>query len=94
MAETLAELDARLEQLALEQAHAVEHRNWARDAELSLAIDRLKRRRSLLELDDVIEKSEQAMRGKVASVKWAAMVRELKSARAALAELVAEDGHA
>lgn len=49
MAETVAELDARLEQLAREQAFAVEHRNWSRDAELGEQIAKLKARRAELE---------------------------------------------
>lgn len=48
MAETLAELDARIERLAREQAFAVEHRNWARDAELRGEIEKLQRRRERL----------------------------------------------
>jgi hypothetical protein len=45
MGETVAELDARIERLAREQAFAVEHRNWSRDAELAVEIGRLMERR-------------------------------------------------
>lgn len=48
MAETVAEIDARIERLAREQAFAVEHRNWPRDAELSIErANLIKRRREL-----------------------------------------------
>lgn len=56
MAETIADLDARLEQLAREQAFAVEHRNWARDAELNGAIEKLKARRAELEQHHACER--------------------------------------
>lgn len=48
MAETVAELDARLEQLFKQQAFAVEHRDWRRDAELAVEIEKLKAQRARL----------------------------------------------
>lgn len=74
MAETVAQLDARLARLAREQAFAVEHRNFARDAELSLEIDRLKRRRALLaelwRIDGELDTCFGQRRGAVARREW------------------------
>lgn len=51
MAETLDELDQRIDRLLKQQAFAVEHRDWKRDADLAVQIGNLKAQRERLKME-------------------------------------------
>lgn len=51
MGETVAELDARIDELFKQQAFAVEHRDWKRDADLAVQIGNLKAQRERLKTE-------------------------------------------